>query len=313
MMRARRKSGCLPVVAVLAALVLLALGGFYFWARQTQSVATLDKIDGWFTHSRHRLHIGLGPDPAQQLFVYPNKSVEPLPVLIFIHGGSWKSGNPADYGFIARNFAPQGYVVVLAGYRLGPKGRFPAMLEDTAAAIAWAHANAARYGGDPNRILLMGHSAGAYNAAMVALDPQWLARQGMNSDPIAGVVGLAGPYDFFPYTTDAARQAFGRWPRPAETQPINFARRDAPPMLLLTGADDTTVRPRNSVALARALTAAGLDTEPVVLEGVGHAGILLRLAKPFDLSHETRDRVLAFLNERAESARASALVQPLKP
>ncbi|WP_054531402.1 alpha/beta hydrolase [Erythrobacter sp. SG61-1L] len=305
-----RKIGCVLPAALLAVIALLLLGGFYLWARQTQSVATLDRIDGWFTHGRHRLRASLGPDPTQQLYIYPNRGAEPLPVLVFVHGGSWNSGDPADYGFIARNFAPQGYVVVLAGYRLGPKGRFPAMLEDTAAAVAWAHRNAARYGGDPDRILLMGHSAGAYNAAMVALDPQWLGRQGMTSDMIAGVVGLAGPYDFYPFTTDAARQAFGHWPRPAETQPVNFALAKAPPMLLLTGSDDTSVRPRNSEKLASALTAAGAPTRPIVLDGIGHAGILIRLAKPFDLSGETKRRVLAFLAERAESAKASAPVQP---
>lgn len=310
MRRGRRRIGCLLPAVILAVLALILLGGFYLWARQTQSVATLDRIDSWFTHERHRLRASLGPDPAQQLYIYPNRGAEPLPVLVFVHGGSWNSGDPADYGFIARNFAPQGYVVVLAGYRLVPKGRFPAMLEDTAAAVAWAHRNAARYGGDPDRILLMGHSAGAYNAAMVALDPQWLAHDGLSTDIVAGVVGLAGPYDFHPFTTQAARDAFGRWPRTADTQPITFARAQAPPMLLLTGSDDTAVRPRNSEALARALTAAGAPTQPVVLDGVGHAGILMQLAQPFDLGGETKERVLAFLAERAESARASAAVQP---
>ncbi len=305
-----RRIGCLGWIAIALALVALVLGGVWLWARSTESVATLDRVDALFTEQRHRLHASFGPQPAQQLYVYPNHSVQPLPVLVFIHGGSWASGDPADYGFIARNFAPHGYVVVLAGYRLGADGRFPAMLEDGASAIAWVHAHIADYGGDPQRILLMGHSAGAYNAAMLALDPQWLAQDGLTSDIITGVVGLAGPYDFYPFTTPSARAAFGHAPRPQLTQPVNFIRRDAPPMLLLAGAEDTTVRPRNSIALARALSQAGVPTQPHILDGIGHAGILLRLAQPFSLDGRVRDAVLAFLAERSEAPPTSALVKP---
>ncbi|MBS1239825.1 MAG: carboxylesterase family protein [Proteobacteria bacterium] len=310
MTRRRRRVGWLGWIAITLGLVALALGGFYLWASRTGSVAALDWADSFFTKSRHRIHATYGTDPAQQLFVYPNKAAENLPVLVFIHGGSWEHGNPADYGFVARNFAPKGYVVVLAGYRLGPNGRFPAMLEDTASAVAWVHAHIAEHGGDPERILLVGHSAGAYNAAMVALDRQWLGREGLDTGIIKGVVGLAGPYDFYPFDTEAAHEALGHWPRPAETQPVTYARKDAPPMLLASGTADTVVRPRNSVALARALTDAGAPTEPAIFDGVGHGGILLELARPFDADPRIKDAVLAFLAQRSKPAPASAPVQP---
>lgn len=306
----KRRIGWLGWIGIILALAVLGLGGFYLWARQTQSVASLDRVDGLFTGTLAREHVRYGDDPAQQVFVYPNRGAKPLPVLVFFHGGSWVRGDPADYGFIARNFAAEGYIVVLAGYRLGPVGRFPAMVEDSAAAVAWVHANIAARGGDPDRILLIGHSAGAYNAAMVALDQQWLARYGLGSGTIKGVVGLAGPYDFLPFDDQDSRNAFGHWPRPGETQPVSFARKDAPPMLLVTGAEDTVVRPRNTVSLAHTLTEAGAPTEPLVLGGIGHAEILLTLARPFDRDRRVKQAVLAFLAEKAESAPPSAPVQP---
>ena len=309
----RRRIGWLGWVAITLGLLVFTGAGFYLWARRNGSVARLDRADGLFTKARGRVHLSYGADPAQQLYIYPNRGAAPLPVLIFVHGGSWSSGDPADYGFIARNFAPAGFVVVLAGYRLGPKGRFPGMVEDTAAGVAWVHEHIAQLGGDPERIALMGHSAGAYNAAMVALDRQWLKRAGVDPGVVKGVVGLAGPYDFYPFDSEMARNALGGWQRPEETQPVTYARADAPPMLLLTGADDTVVKPRNTVSLARALSAVGAPTEPVILQGIDHAGVLVALARPFDFKPEVKEAVFAFLTKTVDSEPASAPVQPVDP
>jgi acetyl esterase/lipase len=152
----------------------------------------------------------------------------------------------------------------------------------------------------------MGHSAGAYNAVMLALDRQWLNRAGVEDGFVRGVIGLSGPYDFYPFTSDSARNAFGAEPDPAVTQPIHLVRGDAPPMLLITGDADETVKPRNSLALASALSTAGAPTRPQVLDGLDHAGTIKLLAAPFNRDRRVLDPVLAFLASRC---RPSAPVQ----
>ena len=180
------------------------------------------------------------------------------------------------------------------------------MLDDSAAALAWIQDNAARLGGDPDRVFVMGHSAGAYNAVMLALDGQWLERAGVTPGFIKGVVGLSGPYDFYPFTSDSARNAFAHVADPRVTQPINHVRAPAPPILLLTGDADDTVKMRNSKVLAQALTLAGQPTSPVILSGVDHAGPVLKLAAPFIRDRRVIDPVLQFL---AAHSGASGAVQ----
>ncbi len=298
-------------VLIVLALLVAALFGAWRYAMATNAVAVLDWADRTLAGTAGAVVLetgaAFGPDPAQRLEVIGPGTPGPHPVLVFIHGGGWNSGTPGDYHFIGRQFARAGYLVVLPGYRLDAAGQYPAMLEDSAAAVAWVQANAQRLGGDSQRVFLMGHSAGAYNAVMLTLERQWLGRAGVPDDFIKAVVGLSGPYDFFPFTSDSARNAFGHESDPARTQPINFVRADAPPMLLLTGDNDETVKPRNSVALGKALTAAGRPTTPVILTGVDHSGTLMKLAAPFNRDTRVLDPVLAFL---AAHGGASGAVQP---
>ena len=296
------------------ALIAAALFGAWRYAMATNAVALLDWADrtmgGTAGVAVAESGVAYGPLPAQRLEVIVPNTPGPHPVVVFIHGGGWHSGIPGDYHFVGRNLARAGYVVVLPGYRLGPDGRYPAMLEDSAAALRWTLDNAARHGGDPGKVFLMGHSAGAYNAVMLGLERQWLGRQGVPEGFVKGVIGLSGPYDFAPFTTDSARAAFGHVPDPARTQPVNFARADAPPMLLLTGDEDVTVKPRNSIALAKALTAAGTPTQAVVLKGVDHSGTVMKLTHPFRRDARVMDAVLAFL---AAHGAPSAPVQASRP
>lgn len=290
---------------------LLALGGLAFWiALQINSVAVLDTVDrvtGGSLNVERIAQARLGEAPTQTVSLYrAHRSAEPAPVLLFVHGGSWDWGDPKDYGFVARSLAPEGFVVALAGYRLGEAGRYPAMLEDTAQAIRWLRDNAARFGGDPERIYLAGHSAGAYNVVQVALEPRWLAVEGVPASAIRGVIGLAGPYDFYPFDKDSTRAAFGGAPDPATTQPINHVGPAAPPMLLLTGTDDTTVKPRNTRALAAALEERGGSVEARYYEGLDHSDVLVRLASPWRRQPGLRDDILQFL---ARTAQASVPVQ----
>ena len=221
-----------------------------------------------------------GAHPRQRLDVYAPRrpSAEPLPIIVFFYGGSWSSGDKGGYAFAGHALAARGFLVAIPDYRLVPEVRFPAFLEDSAAAVRWVRSNAARFGGDPDRIVLVGHSAGAYNAAMLSLDPQWL---GIDRATVRGFAGIAGPYDFLPLDTAVSQAAFGEAPDLPATQPVNFASSGDPPTLLVTGHDDTTVYPRNSLRLAERLAGAGVPVETRLYDDVGHVGALTALARPF--------------------------------
>ncbi len=223
-----------------------------------------------------------GEDARQQLDIYgPDKIAAPLPLLLFVHGGSWREGDRSGYAFIGRTFAARGYLTLVMNYRLVPNHPFPDFVRDVALAIAWAEKNGAGYGGDPSRIFVVGHSAGAYNAAMAVLDTSYLDAAGVDASALRGVATLAGPFDFLPLDSKSTIEAFGNAPDLNATQPINFARADAPPFLLLAGTGDTTVYPRNSRSLARKLREKGGVVELREYADVSHIGILLALAKPF--------------------------------
>jgi acetyl esterase/lipase len=252
--------------------------------------------------SRGEVHLrgaAYGTHPRQRLDIYRPRQrgrdaravQRPLPIILFIYGGSWQSGTREGYGFAGRALASKGFLVVIPDYRLVPEVRFPAFVKDGAAAFRWARANAAALGGDPSRIVLVGHSAGAYNAAMLALDPRWL---GEERRALRGFVGLAGPYDFLPLTGPVTRAAFAGASNLRETQPISFASAGDPPSLLLHGSRDTTVYPRNSLALAERLRIAGVGAHAKLYPQLGHVGIVTALARPFRGRAPVLDDVAAF-------------------
>ena len=230
------------------------------------------------------------------------RKADVAPIVVFFYGGRWSSGQRGDYGFVGKALAQRGWVAVVPDYRLYPTARFPQFLDDCAHAVAWARQHAREFGGDPDRVVLMGHSAGAYNAAMLGLQPQRLGSVG--TPPwLRGVVGLAGPYDFLPITDPVLQSVFGpreRWP---DTQPVNHVGGGAPPMLLLHGSADTTVKPRNSAALATRLGAAGDTVEQVVLPGLDHVWPVAALAAPLRWRAPVLDRIDSFVR-RVTSATA---------
>lgn len=205
-----------------------------------------------------------------------------LPVVVFFYGGSWESGNKAAYGFVGRALANLGFVVVIPDYRVLPDVEYPAFLEDCVEAVAWVSQNIARHGGDASRLALAGHSAGAYNAAMLALAPNLLSAHGL-LPVVRGVAGLSGPYDFYPFDGVVSRRVFGQAREPLATQPIFHVSAGSPPMWLGTGDKDELVLPRNSDSLARALQAAGVEAEARHYGGLDHAGTLLSLSWPLRL------------------------------
>jgi acetyl esterase/lipase len=292
---------------------LLALAGFglWRWAVAAGSAGTLEWIDARFPRDgavKLAAQGRYGSDPAQraELWVPTGETTDQAkPLVVFVHGGGWHSGAPEDYRFVARTLGEAGFATALVGYRLVPDGRFPAMLQDTAAGIRWALDQSAKAGVQTDRIALAGHSAGAYNVLMMGLDPQWLRAAGVSPGAIGGVVSMAGPADFYPFTSDSARKALGHVSDPRTHQPITFARKDAPPILLLHGTADTVVRPRNSRRLAEALRKADGAVEVREYGGMGHAGIIMALSKPFAQDGIVRDPLVAF----ARKATASVPVQ----
>jgi acetyl esterase/lipase len=222
--------------------------------------------------------ISYGPDPRQKLDVYAPQDARGAPVVVFFYGGSWNTGERVDYGFLGTALAAQGFITVLPDYRLVPDARFPAFVEDGAAATAWAQREISSFGGDGQRVVVSGHSAGAYIASMVALAPSYLEKAGSRAQP-RGFAGLAGPYDFMPFQYRSIIDAFGSWPRPVETQPVAFVHAGVPPALLLQGSDDTTVPPRHAKTLAERLKAAGNDVELLIYDGVDHIDIMISLSR----------------------------------
>ncbi|MFN3944858.1 MAG: alpha/beta hydrolase [Allosphingosinicella sp.] len=223
------------------------------------------------------LRYGDHPRHVYDLYA-PRRARGPLPIILFFYGGSWASGLRQGYRFVGRALAARGFLVAIPDYRLVPEVRFPAFLEDGAAAFAAVRDRARDHGGDPDRIVLAGHSAGAWMAAMLALDRRWLAR---GHDAVRGLVGIAGPYDFLPLSGPVTQAAFGGAGDLDATQPVAFAGPHAPPALLLHGERDATVKPRNSTRLAGLLREAGADAEARLYPGIGHVAILTALALPF--------------------------------
>ena len=237
-----------------------------------------------------------GPLARQKLDVWVprTKSSAPLPVVVFFYGGGWVKGERGNYGFAARAFASRGFVVVVPDYRLVPEVHFPSFIQDGALAVRWARDHAGEYGGDPQRILLSGHSAGAYISAMLALDRHYLDAVGVDAKAIKGAALLSGPYDFYPFTEQRWEDALGNWPRPLETQPITFARKDAPPMLLMHGTADTVVRPYNAENLAAKLRRLGAPVELKLYSGKSHIDTVKSLSPLFRGSTPALDDSIAF-------------------
>ncbi|MDO9362998.1 MAG: alpha/beta hydrolase [Sphingopyxis sp.] len=225
-----------------------------------------------------------GADERNKLNIWVptgTKKSDKLPVIVFLYGGGWYSGARDDYGFAGRAFARQGFIVVIPDYRIVPDGHWPDFLQDSAAAVAWTDAHIANYGGDPDRIALSGHSAGAYNAVMLALDPQWMKGAGSDPSVIRGVAALAGPYDFAPFEKGGRADVAMGDIRPVErTQPIQFVRADAPPLWLGHGTADTVVRVRNSRNLAAAMHKVGGTATLRTYDGLSHNDLVMALTGP---------------------------------
>lgn len=201
----------------------------------------------------------------------------PAPVVVFLYGGSWRNGERGQYGFVGQRLAQSGVLAIVADYRTFPRAVFPGFVEDAAGAVAWARVHAAEHGGDPQRLYVAGHSAGAQIAALIGVDARYLAPHGMKPRDLAGVIGLSGPYDF---EIAGYEDVFGpeaQWP---QAQPIRFVDGDEPPFLLVHGTGDRVVEANDSQELADKLRDAGVRAELLWLPDAGHLAPLVAMYRP---------------------------------
>lgn len=257
--------------------LILAVGVGLFLYSPAMLVDTIDRIVSRTDVVKVADGVRFG-DHKNKLDIWStsSKSKAPRPVLVFFYGGGWANGTRTEYSYAARPFVEAGYIVVLPDYRKVPEVRFPGFVEDSADAVKWVQANIAQYGGDPARVNVAGHSAGAYNALMLALDPQWLGDR-----PVTSAISLAGAADFYPFTSKRAINAMSQFPDPNATQPVTFVRADAPPILLIHGTEDTVVRIRNSNSLYAKQKAAGGDITLRAQAGGSHNDLVLALGTLF--------------------------------
>lgn len=292
----RRRKQAVPV-----ALLALLLGGC-----QTSLFHLVNATSGDNGLSEHR---GIVFDSAHRLALdmYAPRHARHLPVVVFFYGGSWQDGKRQWYRWMGETLARHGLVVAIPDYRKYPQVRMDGFMSDAAHAVAWVHAHAADYGGNPKVMFLMGHSAGAHIGALLATDKRWLAQVGMRPQQLAGFIGLAGPYDFLPLTDPAFIGMFGATSQAqARSQPVNFVDGDEPPMLLLQGTTDHYVAPRNACSLASRLRKQGEPVEVHMYKGIGHVRLLLSFSYPLRGSSTALHDTMRFIREHAAAREAGS-------
>lgn len=246
-----------------------------------------------------RPNIAYGKQPRQRLDIYrPHMSERPAPIVIFIYGGRWREGAREDYRFVAQALTSIGAIAVVPDYGKFPAVQFPDFVSDAALAARWVIDHSAELDGDPRRTFIMGHSAGAQIAALLALDPRYLRAQGLGPTQLRGMIGLAGPYDFFPFTDADVAEVFASVDDLSATQPITYACNSHAPLLLLYGADDTTVKPGNSVRLAERIKSCGGQVTARAYPGIGHIGIIGSLWSPARGLAPTLTDIQRFIDEQ---------------
>lgn len=245
--------------------------------------------------------IHYGTDSRQALDIYQpdqaftkSPTVDGLPVVIFIHGGSWQKGDKEGYGFVGRSLAQAGYVTAVIEYRLAPKNIYPDYVNDSVSAISWVYQNIAQYGGNPNKLFVMGHSAGAFNAVAAVDDARYWDKSNVPTSAIKAVIGLAGPYSY-DFRKFDSKVAFPSNLLPEDVMPDSHVRPDAPPHLLLIAEKDELVGIKNMLKMKRGLEQAKVPVETAVVPKVNHITMIIAMASPTQWLGNTRQMVLDYM------------------
>jgi acetyl esterase/lipase len=242
---------------------------------------------------------------GDKLDVYTPLNAQNAPVVVFIPGGRWEQENTLpkeQYRFVGEALSAKGYIAVVPNYRTYPQVKFPDFISDCAKAVVWIHANAHYYGGDPAKIVVLGHDAGAYIAAMLALNPEYLKQAGGDRSWLRGMIGLAGPYDFLPITDPDLRDLFGPPESFEATQPILFADGSNPPMLLLAGDDDKIVEVKNTNNLYDRIKRNNGTVEKVIYPKMSHERILAALATRLQRESDVMTYIVGFVQRYTSGA-----------
>ena len=260
-----------------------------------------------------RSGVPYGTLPRQKLDIYTPRGEAPAggwPLVVFFYGGTWTSGDRAEYAFVGTALAGRGVLTLVADYRLYPEVRYPDFLNDSAAALAYGLDQASALGANPRRVFVMGHSAGGYNAAMLALDPRWLGATGHSLRELAGWIGLAGPYDFFPTDDLQAQPVFFHPNYPPDAQPIDFVAQAAIPTFVGAPSNDKVVSPtRSTEQLATKLQAAGTPVTVRFYPRATHATLIGSFSPPLRWVAPALDDVTAFIEATPPAAAGMALQQ----
>jgi len=212
-----------------------------------------------------------------RLDVYYPADLKVFPTVVWFHGGGLTNGNRS----IPAGLKEKGIAVVAAGYRLSPQAKCPAYIEDAAAAVAWTFRNIETYGGSTHRIFVSGHSAGGYLTAMIGLDKRWLAAHGLDANRLAGLIPFSGQM-ITHFTVRNERGIGARQPVLDDLAPLYHVRKDAPPLVLITGDRERELlgRYEETAYLWRMMKEVGHPhTELHELEGFDHG----QMAEPAQL------------------------------
>ena len=281
------------VAGLIGAVLVIVVAGYLFAPIALARAYSAVFSDGGASVTRD---LAYGTDERQRLDVYrPRTAAARAPVVVFVYGGGWRAGHKEAYGFVGAALASRGLTVVVPDYRLFPEVRFPSFVEDVASAVRWTRENISSGDGEAPPLILMGHSAGAHIAALLATDPSYLAGRGEGEIPVAGLIGLAGPYTFDPTTFETTREIFAGVTDVSRTRPTALVTEKNPPALLMHGLGDDTVKVWNTREFAEALAGAGVEVDKIEYPGLGHAGLLLSLSRPLRWRNDALERILHFV------------------
>jgi acetyl esterase/lipase len=313
-----RQFGILVVVAAVAAWLLISVrAAVRSYLRLLRAKRLADQFYAECPSSRITKNVVYDPSVAARLDVYRPESGSGHPVAVYVYGGSWNSGNKELYASAARRLLPAGLVLVIPDYTLYPAAGYPRQTQDIAAAIAWTLDNIGHYGGDPRRVVVAAQSAGAQVAALVVLDPRWLAAHQHSPSELKGFIGISGVYDLPTQLEHLHRNrrasqfvmdVFGGSANLRQASPSQFVSAATPPTLLIHGDADRTVPVRMSRDYHRRLLAAGVQSDLLIYRRAGHAEILLK-ALTDDPSQLIND-ILNFIRPLTESADGATRAAP---
>jgi acetyl esterase/lipase len=288
---------------------IVAMGGIALAAQQAQAISVLGVLNGISPSGGVGVskNIAYGSEPLQDLDIYYPKPLtqamkaqntisNSYPMVVFVHGGSWESGTKEEYAFVGQSFAQAGYVTAVINYRKAPEYVYPAYVKDTAQAIAWSYNNAARFYADPQRLAVVGHSAGAFNMMAAVSNEDFLAPYGISPKDISAVVGIAGPYSY-DFRKFSSATAFPAEATPDEVMPDRHIKGSQPPYLLLTAENDEIVYESNTIKMTKALKAYGANVENGEIEGASHATSIGAMASPLRWVNDVRAQVLTYLDK----------------